>query len=174
MLCVCAFPHFSHSIMQAHILVVAVLCCAVPLLVHSSDTASPTTPPPPEGSCGCAHSRTARTAENEEEAADTSTAQEPCSDRTLAPPHPSTFTTTHPESEQGGVCGGGMVALAGGTFTMGQDNPPMPQDGEGPARAVTLDPLCMDVHEVSNEQFAQFVEATGYVTEVSSCLFNAY
>ncbi len=52
-------------------------------------------------------------------------------------------------------------------------NPPIPQDGEGPARAVTLDPLCMDVHEVSNEQFAQFVEATGYVTEVSSCLFNA-
>ncbi len=115
---VCAFPHFL-LIMQAHILVVAVLCCAVPaLLVYSSDTASPTPPPPPEGSCGCAHSRTARTAENEDKAADTITAQEPCSDSTLTPPHASAYTSIHSESEQGGVCGGGMVALAGGTFTI--------------------------------------------------------
>ncbi len=158
---------FSNRVMQAHILVVAVLCCVAPaLLVHSSDTTSLATPPPPEGSCCCAHFRTARTAESEDEAADTITSQEPCSDSTLTPPHPSTYTSIHPESEQGGVCGGGMVALAGGTFTMGQDNPPMPQDGEGPARAVTLDPLCMEVHEVSNEQFAHFVQATGYVAEV--------
>jgi len=38
-------------------------------------------------------------------------------------------------------------------------------DGEGPARKVTLDSFWIDKTEVSNRQFALFVEQTHYVTE---------
>ena len=58
-----------------------------------------------------------------------------------------------------------MVELAGGNFTMGLDNPPLPQDGEGPARSVYLSPFAMDAHEASNADFAEFVAATGHVTD---------
>lgn len=54
------------------------------------------------------------------------------------------------------------VSLTGGTFQMGSD------DGyaeEGPARDVTVGPFEIDVHEVTNAQFAAFVATTGYVTE---------
>ena len=63
-------------------------------------------------------------------------------------------------------CGKHMVLISGNTFTMGQDNSPLPQDGEGPARKVTLDSFCIDQFETSNADFAEFVTATGYVTEV--------
>eukprot|EP00042_Codosiga_hollandica_P038809 m.318903 g.318903 ORF g.318903 m.318903 type:complete len:367 (+) comp55488_c0_seq34:25-1125(+) len=63
------------------------------------------------------------------------------------------------------VCGTGMVSLPGGQFTMGTDQPHLPQDGEGPARLVTLDPFCVDKYEVSNADFAKFVRATNYQTE---------
>ena len=59
-----------------------------------------------------------------------------------------------------------MVKLDGGTFLMGTDYADgFPKDGEGPIREVTLDPFYMDVHPVTNEQFREFVEATGYQTE---------
>ncbi len=38
-------------------------------------------------------------------------------------------------------------------------------DGEGPVRDVTVDPLYMDLRPISNEQFREFVQATGYQTE---------
>jgi formylglycine-generating enzyme required for sulfatase activity len=60
----------------------------------------------------------------------------------------------------------GMVKLDGGRFWMGteaQDG--FPADGEGPVREVTLDPFHIDAHPVTNERFAEFVRATGYVTE---------
>jgi formylglycine-generating enzyme len=59
-----------------------------------------------------------------------------------------------------------MMALAGGAFLMGTDDTQAnPQDGEGPVREVTLDPFLMDPYPVTNEDFAKFVEATGYRTE---------
>lgn len=49
---------------------------------------------------------------------------------------------------------------------MGTDNPGIPADGEGPQRPVYVDSFYMDIHEVTNEQFQSFVNATGYITEV--------
>jgi len=51
-------------------------------------------------------------------------------------------------------------------FVMGSDLPLIPADGEGPARVVTLDEYWLDVHEVSNSDFKEFIDTTGYVTEV--------
>jgi sulfatase modifying factor 1 len=59
-----------------------------------------------------------------------------------------------------------MVLLEGGTFLMGStDHEGFPADGEGPVREVTLKPFYIDRYAVTNDQFAAFVEATGYVTE---------
>jgi sulfatase modifying factor 1 len=55
----------------------------------------------------------------------------------------------------------GEVALAGGTFTMGAGG--MHGD-EGPPRKVTVAPFAIDRIEVTNDEFAAFVKATGYVT----------
>ncbi len=55
----------------------------------------------------------------------------------------------------------GMVWIEGGTFVMGSDTH-YPE--EGPAQEIRLDGFWMDAHEVSNEHFAQFVQATGYLT----------
>ncbi|NXF11516.1 SUMF1 enzyme, partial [Smithornis capensis] len=58
-----------------------------------------------------------------------------------------------------------MVAIPGGVFTMGTQEPQIPQDGEGPARRVHIHSFYMDEAEVSNEQFQSFVNSTGYITE---------
>ncbi len=73
----------------------------------------------------------------------------------------------------------GMVRLDGGTFLMGTDSPEANAgDGEGPVRAVTLDPFYIDITPVTNEQFATFVAATSYVTEAEkfgwSFLFHSH
>lgn len=61
---------------------------------------------------------------------------------------------------------GDMVSLPGGTFLMGTDYPHgFPMDGEGPVRPVTLSPFEIDRFPVTNEEFAAFVDATGYRTE---------
>jgi formylglycine-generating enzyme required for sulfatase activity len=60
----------------------------------------------------------------------------------------------------------GMIALDGGRFLMGtESDEAFPADGEGPVREVTVDPFWMDARPVSNEQFREFVRATGYRTE---------
>ena len=60
----------------------------------------------------------------------------------------------------------GMLKLDGGRFLMGTDSPEQfPADGEGPVREVTVDGFWMDERPVSNEQFREFVNATGYTTE---------
>jgi formylglycine-generating enzyme required for sulfatase activity len=56
----------------------------------------------------------------------------------------------------------GMVWIPGGTFWRGSDNPRM-RDAR-PIHQVAVDGFWMDQTAVTNEQFAQFVEATGYVT----------
>jgi formylglycine-generating enzyme required for sulfatase activity len=60
----------------------------------------------------------------------------------------------------------GMVKLDGGRFWMGTESDEgFPADGEGPVREVTLDGFYIDRHPVTNEQFQEFVRATGYRTE---------
>lgn len=54
-----------------------------------------------------------------------------------------------------------MVRLPGGTFTMGSDEF---SPDETPVHERTVDAFEIDLHPVTNEQFAAFVEATGYVT----------
>jgi formylglycine-generating enzyme required for sulfatase activity len=56
----------------------------------------------------------------------------------------------------------GMALIPAGTFQMGSEKG-FPH--EGPVHEVTLDAFYMDAREVTNAQFAEFVEATGYVTE---------
>ncbi len=57
----------------------------------------------------------------------------------------------------------GMVWISGGNFIMGTDDPgAMPH--EMPAHEVKVDGFWMDVTEVTNRQFNEFVEATGYIT----------
>lgn len=59
-----------------------------------------------------------------------------------------------------------MVMLPGGEFLMGSDDTQgFASDGEGPVRRVRVAPFLIDVHAVTNNQFAAFVDATGYVTE---------
>lgn len=60
----------------------------------------------------------------------------------------------------------GMVRIEAGTFLMGAEGPECwLADGEGPVREVTLSDFWMDRTTVTNEKFAEFVGATGYVTE---------
>ena len=54
-----------------------------------------------------------------------------------------------------------MLWIPGGTFLMGSEDF-YPE--EGPVHEVSVDGFWMDQHVVTNEQFARFVEATGYVT----------
>lgn len=65
----------------------------------------------------------------------------------------------------------GMVYIPGGEFSMGGVNPVGMNDGgreamndARPVHRVYVDPFFMDETEVTNAQFAAFVEATGYVT----------
>ncbi len=56
----------------------------------------------------------------------------------------------------------GMVWIPPGEFTMGTDEPQMPD--ARPKHRVYVDGFWMDRTEVTNEQFQRFVDATGYVT----------
>jgi sulfatase modifying factor 1 len=65
----------------------------------------------------------------------------------------------------------GMVYIPGGEFSMGSLGPTemvcggdQPMDDARPLHRVSVDAFFMDATEVTNEQFAQFVKATGYVT----------
>lgn len=63
----------------------------------------------------------------------------------------------------------GMVLIPGGVYSMGGDAGLMGGGSAShrtsyPVHNVTVDPFWMDVTEVTNRQFAAFVEATGYLT----------
>jgi sulfatase modifying factor 1 len=74
--------------------------------------------------------------------------------RPAAPPRPS-----------GARRAAGLVALDGGWFRMGSDDAyAYPGDGEGPVRSVRVAPFRIAAGCVSNREFAEFVQATGYVT----------
>jgi formylglycine-generating enzyme len=57
----------------------------------------------------------------------------------------------------------GMVWIAGGEFTMGT-NDVRSFPNERPAHKVQVEGFWIDEHDVTNAEFAKFVEATGYVT----------
>ena len=62
-----------------------------------------------------------------------------------------------------------MVRIPSGSFSMGGDAGLMDSGSQShqtayPIHEVTVDAFWMDVAEVTNRQFAEFVEATGYVT----------
>jgi formylglycine-generating enzyme required for sulfatase activity len=58
------------------------------------------------------------------------------------------------------------VALGGATFDMGDAfGEGYASDGEVPVHRVAVGPFRIDRTQVTNDQFAHFVEATGYVTE---------
>lgn len=59
------------------------------------------------------------------------------------------------------ACSTGMTKIHGGTFTIGANNE-FPE--EKPAQSITVQDFCIDTHEVTNQQFAKFVEDTGYIT----------
>ncbi|HET7627133.1 MAG TPA: formylglycine-generating enzyme family protein [Bacillales bacterium] len=62
-----------------------------------------------------------------------------------------------------------MILINRGEFMMGtKDKDGFPPDGEGPMRKVNVDAFYIDPCAVTNEQFARFVEATGYRTEAES------
>lgn len=60
------------------------------------------------------------------------------------------------------LCPTDMVLVPGGTFTMGEKDSDFVE--EQVADAVTVDGFCIEPHEVTNDQFAAFVAATGYKT----------
>ena len=55
-----------------------------------------------------------------------------------------------------------MIRISGGEFWMGTDHPDM--DDARPIHRVYVDSFWIDRTEVTNDQFARFVAATGYVT----------
>lgn len=57
----------------------------------------------------------------------------------------------------------GMVWIPGGEFTMGSDSKDAKKD-EKPIHQVKVDGFWMDATPVTNRQFKEFIDATGYVT----------
>lgn len=81
------------------------------------------------------------------------------------------FDSTHPNPGHPASIPEGMVWVPGGEFSMGGINPAGMQDGgmenmqdARPVHRVFVDGFYMDATEVTNAQFADFVEATGYIT----------
>ena len=61
---------------------------------------------------------------------------------------------------------GEIVSLEGGTFLMGsEDHFAYPGDGEGPVRRITISAFAIGACAVTNAEFAEFVEDTGFVTD---------
>ena len=58
-------------------------------------------------------------------------------------------------------CPENMAWIPGGTFAMGSDQH---YREEQQTNDITVDGFCIDQYEVTNAQFAQFVDATGYTT----------
>ncbi|WP_370875925.1 formylglycine-generating enzyme family protein [Evansella vedderi] len=59
-----------------------------------------------------------------------------------------------------------MVYIPGGEFLMGTtDKDGFIADGEGPVRKVKINSFLMDSYAVTNKEFKEFVDDTGYITE---------
>jgi formylglycine-generating enzyme required for sulfatase activity len=82
-----------------------------------------------------------------------------------------TARTVQNPATQPGPAPAGMVWIPGGEFSMGTADPtreicggPDPMDDARPVHRVYVDGFWMDATEVTNDAFARFVSATGYVT----------
>ena len=74
-----------------------------------------------------------------------------------------TGTTANQSEKKNSTIHAGMVWVPGGIFMMGGDNKQASAD-EYPKHKVTVNGFWMDATEVTNEQFAAFVNATHYIT----------
>lgn len=74
-----------------------------------------------------------------------------------------TDSSTAAITSAGDTSTSGMILIPGGTFSMGADNTQADPD-EYPKHEVTVAAFYMDRTEVTNAQFAKFVDATGYIT----------
>ncbi len=82
---------------------------------------------------------------------------------TFAPPP---VAAPHPFARVSSGSTAGMRLIEGGVFRMGNERDyGFPADGEGPVHTVELTPFWIDECTVTNDQFAAFVDATGYQTE---------
>ena len=63
-----------------------------------------------------------------------------------------------------------MALIEPGEYEIGTDNPVFVTDGEAPARTVYLDEFYMDLYEVSNQDFADFVKFRNYTTEAEKAI----
>jgi formylglycine-generating enzyme required for sulfatase activity len=57
------------------------------------------------------------------------------------------------------------ISVPGGLALLGTDRPHLPEDGEGPLRKVRIKPFRAGATAVTNAEFAEFVAATGHVTD---------
>lgn len=57
-----------------------------------------------------------------------------------------------------------MVKIEKGEYSIGTDNPIFKNDQESPLKNVDVEEFYIDQYEVSNANFADFIENTGYVT----------
>ncbi|HIP97394.1 MAG TPA: formylglycine-generating enzyme family protein [Anaerolineae bacterium] len=78
------------------------------------------------------------------------------------PPTPTPLPTPEEEEEEGPAVTDIMVEIPAGPFTMGNDNG---RKDEAPAHEVDLPAFEIDKFEVTNADFALFVEATDYQTD---------
>ena len=58
-----------------------------------------------------------------------------------------------------------MVDIPGGKFLVGTGSPQIPDDGEGPLKVKTQKEFRIAPTTVTNQEFSEFVEMTGYVTD---------
>lgn len=75
---------------------------------------------------------------------------------------------SHIKDSKGFVVDDNVVLIEGGEFSMGTDKPRFVADGEAPMRRVRVGAIYMDVHEVSNAMFREFVKSTKFVTEAET------
>lgn len=57
----------------------------------------------------------------------------------------------------------GMIWIPSGEFIMGGEDA-LSRDDEKPTHKVILDGFWMDIHEVTNQQYQEFISETGYIT----------
>ena len=96
----------------------------------------------------------------------------PRDSQTQAPPESQAAALPHVnDTPPPGEAPPGMVWIPGGVFWMGTEDPtsmvcggPDAMTDARPVHLVVVDGFWMDRTEVTNEQFAEFVKATGYVT----------
>ena len=71
-----------------------------------------------------------------------------------------------------------LVRIRGGRIRIGDDQSPLPQDGEAPSRILTVKPFAIDPLAVTNRWFADFVDDTSYRTDAErfgwSLVFKAF